>query len=101
MRKPEVQIGNSCLHKRLDITERTWMMQSKATVCIMSASWEPRGNSGIRLLNKEGRPTSEALEEGAVPSREHSALSHIPDTEWKSKRAKGRVVCGWQSAANI
>ena len=70
-------------------------------MCIMSRSWEPKGNSGIRLLNKEGRPSAEALEEGAVPSREHRTLSHIPDTERKSKRAKGRVVCGWQFAANI
>ena len=77
------------------------MMQRKATVYIVSRSWEPKGNSGIRLLNKEGRPSAEALEEGAAPSRQHRKLSHIPDTERNSKRAKGRVVCGWQFAANI
>ena len=70
-------------------------------MCIMSRSWEPKGNSGIRLLNKEGRPSAEALEEGAVASREHRMLSHIPDRERKSKRAKGRVGYGWQFAANI
>jgi hypothetical protein len=70
-------------------------------VYIVSRSWEPKGNSGIRLLNKEGRPSAEALEEGAVPSREHRTLSYIPDTERKSKRVKGRVVWGWQFAAHI
>jgi hypothetical protein len=24
MRESEVQVGNSCLHKQLDVTERTW-----------------------------------------------------------------------------
>jgi hypothetical protein len=60
-----------------------------------------KGNSGIRLLNKEGRRSAEALEEGAVPSGEQRKLSHIPDAERNSKRDEGRVVCGWQFAANI
>ena len=55
----------------------------------------------MKLLNKEGQPSAEALEEGAAPSRQHRKLSHIPDTERNSKRAKGRVVCGWQFAAHI
>ena len=70
-------------------------------MCIMSGCWEPKGNSGIRLLNKEGQPSAEALEEGAAPSRQHRTLSHMPDTERNIKRAKGRVVCGWQFAAHI
>jgi hypothetical protein len=53
------------------------------------------------LLNKEGRPSAEALEQRAVSSREHRTLWHIPETELKGKRVEGRVVCGWQFAANI
>ena len=40
------------------------MMQRKGTVCIISLSWEPKGNSRIRLLNKQGRPRAETPGEG-------------------------------------